>query len=357
MKNVFKTNNFDLIRLIAAFQVAVFHTFESMNIETNRFFIYLLALFPGVPIFFFTSGLLISRSYESNPIIKEYALNRILRIYPALIACTVITIISVYITGYFSDKNLNVFKVIFWLIGQISILQFYNPEFMRNFGTGVLNGILWTIAVEIQFYFLVPIMYQVFKINRKSKSQQNKIILILTVIFLVFNIIHNRFNKEFSESIFFKLFHVSFLPWFYMFLIGVYFQKNFDFFYRFLNGRCFLCLCIYLTGFHLSNLFFKWHSGNSINLIMFILLIIFIFSFAFSFQSLSDRLLKRNDISYGIYIYHIPVINLFIHYRFNTDTWLVTLFVTIVMASISWFFIEKKALKLKKHSIIIPRNN
>ena len=46
------------------------------------------SLFLGVPVFFSISGFLISKSYENNRVVREFALNRILRIYPALVAAS-----------------------------------------------------------------------------------------------------------------------------------------------------------------------------------------------------------------------------------------------------------------------------
>ena len=34
-----------------------------------------------------------------------------------------------------------------------------HPDFLRGYGVGVLNGSLWTIPVELQFYALVPLIY------------------------------------------------------------------------------------------------------------------------------------------------------------------------------------------------------
>jgi peptidoglycan/LPS O-acetylase OafA/YrhL len=44
------------------------------------------------------------------------------------------------------------------LAAQLTIGQFYNPAFLRGFGVGVLNGSLWTIPVELQFYLLLPLL-------------------------------------------------------------------------------------------------------------------------------------------------------------------------------------------------------
>lgn len=40
----------------------------------------------------------------------------------------------------------------------MSFVQFYNPDWLRGFGTGVLNGSLWSIPVELQYYVLLPFL-------------------------------------------------------------------------------------------------------------------------------------------------------------------------------------------------------
>mgnify|MGYP001238677287 CR=1 FL=1 len=54
-------NNFDLLRLFAALQVALEHS--SVHLQHSYAILDMLALFPGVPIFFFLSGYLIFGSY------------------------------------------------------------------------------------------------------------------------------------------------------------------------------------------------------------------------------------------------------------------------------------------------------
>ena len=57
-------NNFDILRLLAAFQVAFSHA--STHLEHSVTFLWFLSLFPGVPIFFFLSGYLIYGSFQSS---------------------------------------------------------------------------------------------------------------------------------------------------------------------------------------------------------------------------------------------------------------------------------------------------
>ena len=56
-------NNFDLIRLLAASQVAITHSAEHLNLHSWVFDA--LRFFPGAPIFFFISGYLIYASYAN----------------------------------------------------------------------------------------------------------------------------------------------------------------------------------------------------------------------------------------------------------------------------------------------------
>src|SRR5690606_1272838 len=102
MKYAIAENNFDLIRLLAALQVAVLHVLYYLSPQWRDHAPFqLLAVFPGVPIFFFISGFLISRAYERASSTRNYARNRALRIFPALHVCVLLNLIAVGITGYF----------------------------------------------------------------------------------------------------------------------------------------------------------------------------------------------------------------------------------------------------------------
>src|SRR5512143_1999532 len=61
---LYAINNFDLIRLLAALQVAFHHLIQQLKIEPSGIIFSsifkITSLFPGVPVFFFVSGFLIS---------------------------------------------------------------------------------------------------------------------------------------------------------------------------------------------------------------------------------------------------------------------------------------------------------
>src|SRR5688572_6028527 len=95
-------NNLDLIRLLAALQVAVGHAFAWLAVPLPRLAEELLRSFPGVLIFFVISGFLITRSYvERNRGFARYMANRALRIYPALWVQYLAIIVLMYATGGF----------------------------------------------------------------------------------------------------------------------------------------------------------------------------------------------------------------------------------------------------------------
>lgn len=344
----FFSNNFNLIRLLAALQVAHYHLasiYMDAVSEAHIFVIKFLGLFPGVPIFFFISGFLISRSWENSGSAKAYFVKRAARIEPALIASVFFALLLTWMSGYFSNNPeasfLNILEVI---ITKTTILQFYNPEFLRGYGDGVLNGSLWTITVELQFYILLPIIYLTFlKVGSTSK------ILWLIGAFVVVNVFYDYLHTDFNENIIFKLFHVSFAPWFFMFLTGVLFQKKFSYLYRILSGKFVYLFILYvLISFLAKPLNADY--GNSLNPIVFFLLSCLIFSAAYSPVMLSNKLIGSTDISYGTYLYHMPIINFFLYMGFPKDYSLSALIfaLTIAVSIASWFLIEKPSLNFVK---------
>ena len=352
---LYAINNFDLIRLLAALQVAFHHLIQQLKIEPSGIIFSsifkITSLFPGVPVFFFVSGFLISKSYENSSHILSYFKNRVLRIYPALMLCVALSVISVIASGYYSTISLPIGKFIFWMFSQITIPGLYNPDFMRGYGSGVLDGPVWTLTVEMQLYILIPIVYMLVS---HYKKDINKSIIVLIVIFSIINTIFSVAQDDavFKTGVLFKLFNISFLPWFFMFLLGVFCQKNFATLYKYFHGKLFYVLGSYLLIFYSLGVW--WHLNLSIiNPLMQLGLAMVIFSFAYSYTNVSNKLLRHNDISYGLYLYHMPVCNYFIYLGLEHNK--IYLYLAVLLASIiayiSWISLEKPALLLKKYSI------
>lgn len=336
-------NNFDLVRLFAALQVAICHAAGHFGYQ--NFVINLLSYFPGVPIFFFVSGFLIYGSYEKSKEIQKPLFNfyqkRFLRLYPALWFCFLLSIISVWQSGYFNSVNWDSGKFLAWCLAQVSFFQFYNLEFLRGYGIGVLNGSLWTIVVELQFYILTPFLY--FLLTRSSKT----VIFSLVFVLILINVLNSQLNDR--DSILTKLIYVSFLPWIYMFILGALVYKN-EVVLKFIKKTPFL---IFLSLYTLSYFLIKDYGwGNAINPISYILLACMVTKFAFTAPNLSDTILNRNDLSYGVYIYHMPIVNYLIYLDIKGDLgFFICLIATIIISFISWFVIEKKSLSFKNNAL------
>jgi peptidoglycan/LPS O-acetylase OafA/YrhL len=343
-----RENNFDLIRLFAAFQVVVGHASQHLKIELGSIFKFLLDIFPGVPIFFFISGFLISRSFEKNSRLDQYFLNRGLRLFPGLWTCFLISVLLVWVTGYFDDHPPTFAGFAAWAAAQLTFFQFYSADFLREFGCGVLNGSLWTISVEIQFYILVPVLYWLFRLKTPGK---NGLLIALTAFFALFNYVYLK-GFLYEETLAGKLFGVSFLPWFYMFLVGVLVQRNFLRVITVFQGRGLYMVVIYVAACVLANEVGLTSSGNQIHLVQYLLLTATMLSCAYTRPSFSERYLRGNDISYGIYIYHMPVINLAIYFGLTgrADVCALCVAAVIAMGLVSWFFVEKPMMKRKKNA-------
>ena len=116
MKKLSTINNFDLIRLFAATQVAIQHAKAHLN-YANAYLSW-LSIIPGVPVFFFVSGFLIYGSYEKslqskNPL-KNFYVKRVLRIYPALWACFGFSVLLILFSGYFHSEGYHIFEFLIW---------------------------------------------------------------------------------------------------------------------------------------------------------------------------------------------------------------------------------------------------
>ncbi|MCE9619803.1 MAG: acyltransferase [Planctomycetes bacterium] len=354
-KELFRVNNFDLIRLLAALEVAIHHALHHFELHDHWLF-HSTSWLPGVPIFFFVSGFLISKSYENNSRLSEYARNRALRIYPALIVCTLLSLVSVFATGYFASHAWSLPLMAAWILGQITIVQFYSPEFIRGFGSGALNGSLWTVTVELQFYVLIPIIYWALARTTKGRAGRNRATALLILLLVVPNVVFQQLalDEHRAETMIMRLAHVSFLPWLYMFMLGILAQQNFTWIHSMVRGRALPIVCVYGVIAFVTVHYFGWPTGNEIHPALFPLLAVTVLSLAYTAPTLCDKLLHKNDISYGVYIYHMPIINVMLYYglvsKFGYAAMAVAL--TAAIAACSWFIVERPAIRRKKRPLI-----
>lgn len=349
-------NNFDLIRLFAASQVVINHVMHHLDLAdtTNSTFSRVFNFFPGVPIFFFISGFLISASYArgyDRGGIRQFFINRSLRIFPALWVCFALSVLSVWASGYFQNHSLPLKTFAVWTLSQLTVVQFYNPEFLRGYGVGTLNGSLWTISVELQFYLMTIPLMALLWFSRAG-------LWIVFAGFAVFNVIFALWiMPTYGGAAWAKLLSVTFLPWIAMFIAGTLAQHYWPHIQNMFSGRFRIWLGIYLVliiiGILIENATSLRISGNRITPLHYIPLSGLILAAAYTRPSTADLLLKKNDISYGLYIYHMPIINYWIWMQWPAS-WMamaVIFGLAVLMAWLSWTIIERPALRLKRSAI------
>ena len=356
-----RLNNFDLIRLLAAVQVVVTHAIGHTPLVMQlspwgRQLFEALMLLPGVPVFFVISGFLIAKSFERNPAdVAGYFWRRGLRIFPALWVCLLVTLAVLGGFGFLQGEFLFSKTFAAWLAGQVSFLQFYNPEHFRGFGIGVANGALWTITVELQFYVFIPIIH--YLTTARPLVRKWLVAALFFISFASYCVMDHQVNGPAGFSgapIAYKLLHVTLIPHLWMFLLGILIHWNFDRLRPWLEGRflpyllgyaAFMALLVTLID-HRSLPFYLAYLPSRI------LLALATIAAAYSARPLSQKLLGGTDISYGIYIYHSIVINVMVQLGWMGSFGAVTaVFVASVgLALLSWHLVEKPALACKAAS-------
>ena len=166
--------------------------------------------------------------------------------------------------------------------------------------------------IEIQFYLLVPLIYYL------TKSFNNFKLLIVIMLILISLAINYCIGQIDEDDIQFKLGGVFILPYLYNFMLGVFgylYWRKVKFYVegKFIYWAILYFIYINLFGNYLGIDLNSYFVNSLFHIVTNLLLAGLVLSFAFSFNNLSNKLLKHNDISYGVYIYHMLVINFFVH--------------------------------------------
>lgn len=335
-----RDNNFDLIRLFAALQVVFFHVQNRLNLVIPG--IDWLQHLTGVPIFFTVSGFLISASFLRNRNVKRYVINRGLRIYPAIYVLFVMTTLAAMTSGDLTPRDLLSKEFLYWGWTWATNGQNIPPPLLYGFGIGDPNGSLWTIPVELSFYlFIAVILFFI-----KNLRLLNVVIGMLWIFSVVANHFHYVPNHREYDSVL--------PPQLFWFLMGTIMYLNWDRLRKYIENKFVILFSIYMILI-LSNFFFPsidTHPEMGIKTIrgvlMDILLSVTTISAAFSFRG-AARILKGKDLSYGIYLYHGLIINVWIEMSDIRSYWLyiVVYCITILCAWFSWHLVEKPCLELK----------
>jgi peptidoglycan/LPS O-acetylase OafA/YrhL len=339
------------IRGIAALIVLVHHLIlylkgEEMDYPFPYFFDEFLEVGKyGVQIFFTLSGFLIGgnlfveRSNKTSNILN-FIRNRILRIWPLyftvlLLSLTIIPFLNEFEIFHSSARFTRVIDGNEGSYRHLAInLLLFLPNYLYYLGE-YLPGFTqaWSIGVEEQFYLLVPFLF-------KSKRSFFFLLIMLFLIFIS--------SKYFGFTPFLK----SQLSYFISLIIGVFFgclryliRPNFT-----KNTKGFIVVFVLLILIQVN---FKLFSNNFILLSTVLGLLIFCSSYFTSKENVTAYFGKY---SYGIYMYHPmimymafgPLLKISSNDLFSSFWMILVFIVTLLISIVSFNYIEKPALKLKK---------
>jgi len=319
-------NNFDFIRVLLAFIVFVGHLGALSDSKQLEFLTHSpveVAVFS----FFIVSGFLIARSYERSSSLKSYVKKRISRIVPAYLLvvflCTVLLslVSTLPLSDYF--ENPQVYKYFFW---NSIFMNFMAPSLPGVFGNEAVNGALWTLKIEMCFYFVVPLIFLLFGKNNKYRNISLIILYFLSLVFL------NYFEMAGKISI------SKQLPGSLCYFIGG--MLGYFYFDQFIKYKNTLLIIAIITVWIDLILHIKLFSPIMISII--VLYIAYSFKFLNNFG-------KYGDFTYGIYIFHFPTIRVFATLGLfaNYNPFFMSFLCMLVVIGVgiaSWHLYEKKFL-------------
>jgi peptidoglycan/LPS O-acetylase OafA/YrhL len=273
--------------------------------------------------------------------LSGYFVNRAKRIFPLLWASSIALLLLLVFWGGASTKPL-----LSWFIGQVTIFQYYTPSELRPWGVGTPNGSLWTIPIEIQFYIVLPLLlYFVRKLGNW----------LLLVGIALSGIIYHVSNTHIAEGVLSKVINCSVLVYFPLFCLGVIAALHREKTRAFFSDRVWVFIPLYLVWWYAAPLFGYtgyFDAGNPAVYIGAPLLACAVFSAALSHRKVSS-ILRGNDVSYGLYVLHGPIINLMVESGLTGGfmPFSIALLATFLLAILSWKYIEKPALSFRKPAI------
>ncbi|AKM08177.1 acyltransferase family protein [Pelagerythrobacter marensis] len=329
-----RANNLEWLRLVFAMQVVLVHTTAHIGTGTPAW----LAAFPGVPAFFFVSGFLIYASYCNAPD-RRYFENRFLRLFPALFLVAIGGLIVALLAKGLPDLAARPGLYFGWFFSQVTLGQAFNPAHFRDVGVGVINGSLWTITVEILFYVAVPVI-----VWMERNVTKHAVALLSGASFAIYVAGPAALTFRLAGKGLYEYLAITPIAWGWMFGFGMLAVKNWSRIAP--NLKYFpialvpmVAMALYGSG-PLFNL-----SGERMGLLYFACYAGLILYAAFGIRAFPLRF----DISYGTYVWHMPIINLLIVMGFPDPALAIPL--VVAAAAVSWFCVEKPALALKRKSI------
>lgn len=206
--------------------------------------------------------------------------------------------------------------MLLFAFGQGTLFQFWTPDSLRGYGVGTPNGALWTIGVMIQFYIIVWFFYRFMK-SRKFIAWMIGFAVTFGVSYTLLFIAHDIVPGDIIA----KLYSQTFIEYFWLFYIGMFTaefkDKLLPIFEKFWFSFLLIAFVLFWTGW---DFFSGYYLGWSLFLTVGLL------GFAYRFPQFNIS----PDISYGLFLYHMTVLNIFVYFGW-TGKWIYAVSIIVIV--------------------------
>ena len=330
-----KQNNFTLLRLFAALAVVVSHAvFLKSGNKADEIFagssVYVLGDH-AVNVFFVLSGLTVAASLDRSKDIVGFLIARMLRIFPALIVCTVgLALFGIAISDYSAIEYVTDTHVITYALKTIS-LGTASAElpgvFAGNPHRSIVNGSLWTLKFEVMCYLLLALLSAVGMLEKRRAS------LFLPAVGLAASaFLFHRFGGYADSLEQLARFWLCF-----SFGVGLFIFRDHVRISVF-QALPLVAVSWMVLGTGIERAVAPVAIGYAALLLGCVPLgKLRVFS-------------NRNDISYGVYILGWPTTQSLVHFYPNLDAWALVVLSAVIasaLAYVSWHWIEKPSLRAR----------
>jgi peptidoglycan/LPS O-acetylase OafA/YrhL len=330
-------NNLDFLRLVFASIVVLFHLSALTHIPAYAALGKYMSGAYAVKSFFIISGMLIYRSYLKSSSLASYLEKRVRRIYPAYFTVVVLAAVALY------------------PLSALPLSQYFGPGFWKSLAANLVflktggslpgvftlnsipavNGVLWTLRVEVVFYLSVPLI--VYLCRRFGVKKVLGTLFCLSSLWrIAFQSLasahpSNRIYTDLQQELPGQLIY---------FIAGIVLLLYFDKLKLHFPAILGLSCCLFLADhFFLKGIVdVLWISG---------------IVFFFGFWRYMGNFSKYGDFSYGTYIVHFPLIQTMIALGLAKQSPAVFLPVALscilAAAFLLWHLVEKRFLAKSSH--------
>ncbi|MFD0751753.1 acyltransferase family protein [Mucilaginibacter calamicampi] len=311
----------------------------------------------GVSLFFFISGLLITRlligEYNTNNTInlKNFYLRRIIRLYPALLLMTVLAV-ALLLIFHSRVQPLAILSSLFYFANYYYI--YLKPPATNGFDD--IFNIVWSLAIEEHFYLVFPVLFYLLH-SKGSKLLYLSLVVCLAAFLYRHYVLYNAGNNYAATMRIYVVTEarVDAIMWGCISALLIY-QKQAKWYINIIKSPWALLIGIVII---LSSAVFGSH--------------IFAESFRFTRQSIAfmfivpgigylahTSIIRRifenivlvfiGKLSYSLYLFHWLAVTVANHYfAFATPTWLcLMLGLTLLLSLASYYLVERPFVRLRK---------